>query len=102
MREEETKPGDMVGRDADGHIKVSRTIPAQWLIGGFIAIVGQAVAMYYGQQRLNEAVRDIQIELKAINLALVSANTKGVEHGLRLTDIERRVGVLEEQRRNGK
>jgi len=101
-RSEDTLPGDAIGHDSEGHVRISRTIPLNWIVGGLIVVAGQAIAMYYGVQRLNDAVKDIQIELKAINLALVSANTKGVEHGLRLTDIERRIGVLEELKRSGK
>lgn len=96
---EDTLPGDVVGRDQEGHVRISRTIPLQWLMGGLLVVIGQAIAMYYGQQRLSDSVRDIQIELKAINLSIVSTNTKSVEHGIRLTDMERRVTSIENDRK---
>jgi hypothetical protein len=96
---EDTKPGDAIARDQDGHVRISRTIPLHWLAGGLLVVTGQAIAMYYGQQRLSESVRDLQIELKAINHVMASSNNKGVEHAFRLAEIERRLANIENERK---
>lgn len=96
---EETRPGDAVGRDEQGHVRISRTIPLQWLVGGLIVVAGQAIAMYYGQQRLSEAVREIQIEIKAINLSIANTGTKSIELQLRMSDVERRLANFETDRK---
>lgn len=40
-------------------------IPLPWLLGGFLAGVMVLVGMYYQLQNVSEALRDVQITLKA-------------------------------------
>lgn len=99
MHIEDTKPGDVVSTDESGNIRVSRIIPIPYLIGGLVAVAGQAVALYYGQQRMSDELRVMQADMKSIGLQLAVSATKGVEYSMRITELERRLNNVEDAQR---
>lgn len=44
-------------------------IPLPWLLGGFIAGVAILTSMYFQMQRMSEALQDLQVAVKAGNVA---------------------------------
>lgn len=94
----DSRPGDFIGRDVSGRIKIDRVIPLPWLVGICGAIVAQAAAMYYGQQQIAEAVRELKGDVRELTNGASAAASKDVEHTLRIQAVERRVDILERAR----
>jgi len=85
--------------------KFDRNIPFTWLIGGagtFMVLLGaQAVAMYYGQERLTEKMTEVVLQMASTtvevrNLASVIGKTSNAQDMLdfRLNLVERRMAEL--------
>lgn len=88
--------------DAPGLIKITREIPLPWLIGGVLAIVGQAVLMWAGQRDQAQAIAQLSTQMaeqtKQINALAEKVgvgNLKDLEHDLKLNDLGRRMSEAE-------
>lgn len=91
--------------DDAGPIKVTREIPLPWLIGGVLAIAGQAILMWAGQREQAAAMAQFGVQLaeqtKQINVLAEKVgvgNIKDVEHDMKLADHERRIQSLESKK----
>jgi hypothetical protein len=78
-------------RDGDPPIKVNREIPLWGLICVIAVIAGQAVTLWFGQQRQAEVLNEMSAQVRQMSLDLGARNLKDVEHDLRLADHERRL-----------
>jgi len=94
----DTRPGDVVGIDETGRVRIDRVIPLQWVMGIIGAGVINAAAMYYGQQQLIEKVGEMRNEIKAITSAIVAASNRDIEHSMRLQTLEQRVTQMENRK----
>jgi hypothetical protein len=94
----DSRPGDLVGRDTAGKVRIDRVIPLPWLVGMMAAIVAQAAALYYGQQQTIEKVGELRADVRSLNGSAAVAATRDVEHTMRLQALERRVDVIETTR----
>ena len=95
----DSRPGDFIGRDAGGRVKIDRVLPLPWLIGIMGAIGLQAVALYYGQQRLADTVVEMKVDVKSLANGASAAAARDVEHTLRIQSLERRVEAIEPSHR---
>ena len=93
-----TKPGDLVGHDSSGRVRIDRVIPLPWLLGGVGAIALQGVALYYAQQQTAEAVREMKSQLTAIVAAQTAAQVADADSRADLRELRRRVEALEARR----
>jgi hypothetical protein len=82
-------------RDGDPPIKVNREIPLWGLICVIAVIAGQAVTLWFGQQRQAEVLSEMSAQVRQMSLDLGARNLKDVEHDLRLADHERRMLAAE-------
>jgi hypothetical protein len=68
-------PPQDAARPPEGAVALMRMvdfrIPMPWLLTGFLVGVGALVGMYYQLQNVTEALRDMQVTLKANNTSLV-------------------------------
>lgn len=94
----DTRPGDVVGTDDSGRVRIDRVIPLQWVMGIIGAGVINAAAMYYGQQQLIEKVGEMRTEIKAITSAIIAASNRDIEHSMRLQTLEQRVTQMENRK----
>ncbi|MCL4695460.1 MAG: hypothetical protein KJ023_00135 [Burkholderiaceae bacterium] len=95
---ETTKPGDLVGRDASGRIRIDRVIPLPWLVGLMLALAGNAATMYYGQQQLAGDMADLKTEVRALATWQGQSLAKDAEVAVELRELRRRVEILEQRR----
>lgn len=93
-----TKPGDLIGHDSDGRVRIDRVLPLPWLLGIVGGIALQGVALYYGQQQQAESVREIKSELKAMATWQASVLVKDADQAADIRDLRRRVEALEARR----
>lgn len=94
----DSRPGDFVGRDAAGRMRIDRVIPLPWLVGVLGAILLQAAALYYGQAQVAERVSELRTDVRSLNSAGAVAATRDVEHSMRIQALERRVEIVESAR----
>lgn len=94
----DTKPGDFVGTDSSGRVRIDRVIPLHWVLGIILAGVLNAAATYYGQQQLVATVAELKTEVRATNDARAAMNNKLTEHSVELGAIKRRVEMLESRK----
>lgn len=102
MSDSESRPGDLVGRDSAGRVRIDRVIPMPWLIGMIGAILLQAAALYYGQAQVAERVAELRADVRSLNSAGAAAATRDVEHAMRIQALERRVEIVESARPPGR
>lgn len=91
----ESRPGDFIGRDHEGRVKIDRVIPLPWLIGILGMVAANAAAVYYGQQQLVEKFSELKIDVRALAGTAAHLNGRDIEHTLRIQSIERRLDTLE-------
>ena len=91
----DSRPGDFIGRDESGRIKIDRVIPLPWLLGILGAVAVNAAAMYYGQQQMIEKVSELKLDVKALASTAAHLNGRDIEHGMRIQALERRVDAVE-------
>jgi hypothetical protein len=85
----DTQPGDRIGTDSVGRVRIDRVIPLPWVMGIIAAGVMNAASMYYGQQQLITIVAELKGEVRAINSGMAAAQNRDTEHTLRLQALER-------------
>ena len=98
----DSRPGDLVGRDDSGRVRIDRVLPLPWVIGMMVGIGLQAATLYYGQQQVAEKVLELRSDVRALNNATQTAATRDVEHSMRIQSLERRVDVIETARHPGR
>lgn len=91
----DTKPGDLMGPDAQGKLRISREIPLPWLVGVAAFLCVQALTVWLGQQRMTEDVRELKLTIREINERSQAIVGKDIEHTLKIIEIERRLSNLE-------
>lgn len=82
-------------RPDDGPVTITRSIPLTWVLSVLAAVIGQAVVVYFTQQRQGELLQDMARELKQVSTTLGVSSSKDVEHDFRLSDHERRLQAIE-------
>lgn len=100
----EPSPSSLDRRRADddqhgGPFTITRAIPLWGLLTVLGALIGQGVVVYFAQQRQGELILAMTVELKQVVQAVNTSNVKDVEHDFRLSDHERRLQVLERERK---
>ena len=88
-------PGDLIGKDAAGRVRIDRVIPLPWVLGIIGAGVMNAAAMYYGQRQLIEAVAELKTDVRGLVSGVAASVNRDTEHSLRIQALERRVDQLE-------
>lgn len=97
-RPQESLPGDLIGTDGSGKVRIDRVIPLHWVIGIIGAGFVNAAATYYGQQQLIEKVSDMREEIRSITAAINTGARSDMEHATRLHALERRMDQLESRK----
>ena len=98
MAEPTTKPGDLVGHDRSGRVRIDRVIPLPWLLGGMVLVAAQGIASYYQLQQATEQVREVRVRLDAIVSWQSLAQISEAEQRAEMRDLRRRVEQLEARR----
>ena len=93
----DTKPGDLMGPDSHGQIRISREIPLPWLIGITATLMVQAATVWFGQQQMSRDISEMKATIREINDRTNSGVGKDIEHSLKLIEIDRRVTLLEQK-----
>lgn len=98
----DSQPGDLVGTDSAGNVRIDRVIPLSWALGSIGGVLILAAQQYYGQQQLIEKVADMRsdykataAEIRSITSALSNALSRDTEHSMLLQALDRRVSQLE-------
>ncbi|MFO1268539.1 MAG: hypothetical protein U1F25_13590 [Rubrivivax sp.] len=94
----ETKPGDLVGQDAAGRVRIDRVIPLPWLLGGIGAIAVQGMALYYSQQQTGDTVRKIESRLDALVSLQGTSQIADAELRAEVRELRRRIESMEARR----
>lgn len=96
----------MSHRQGDPPVKITREIPLWGLILAVVGIVGQAITLYYGQNRQgeliaqqNDLIRDLTVKVAALSESIQKVNLKNVEFEYKISDLDRRVTVIEASRK---
>jgi hypothetical protein len=95
MTHTQTKPGDLVGTDSNGRVRIDRVIPLTWVLGIVGAGIVNAAVAYSTQQQLIAQVGALAAEVKELRIEVRALSARGVEHGVRLAEHERRIQALE-------
>jgi cell division protein FtsL len=82
-------------RAGDPPLKVTREIPLPWLITSLLALIVQAVAMWFGQQALVQSNRDLVGEVRELRSTVNSGALKAERLEQQLGDVQRRLAILE-------
>lgn len=91
----ETKPGDLLGTDAAGRVRIDRVIPLTWVLGIVGAGIVNAAVAYSTQQQLIANVQVLATEVKELRIEVRALSARDVEQGVRLAEHERRIQALE-------
>lgn len=87
-----------------GHtgVRIERTIPLWGIIGLVLTIAGQGILVWNGQEKQavqmanqSEKIKEMSLQLNAIAERQSTKDMKDVEQDLRITDLSRRLIVLE-------
>jgi len=83
-------------------IRIKWEVPLPWLLGAMFVIVGQAIGVYFSQQRQGEmlveqmaAQKELLRQVKDLSMMISSNNVKDVEHDMKIADHERRLQAYE-------
>jgi uncharacterized protein HemX len=109
---DDTGPAPLDPTSSTHAVKIVREIPMWGVIGGLAALGAQAVALYYGQQRMVEQMTEVRAEVRSLTSASNTRERDTIElrsdlralttrvddsarrledQGRRLAEIERRV-----------
>lgn len=84
------------GKAPDGAVALMRMvdfrIPLPWLMSGFIVGIMALVGMYYQLQSVSEALRDMQVTLKANNSSLIQLTAEQALLKYRIEKLEAHAG----------
>jgi hypothetical protein len=90
-----TKPGDLLGTDASGRLRIDRVIPLTWVLGIVAAGIVNAAVAYSSQQQLIAQVATLAGDIKELRIEVRALSARDVEQGVRLAEHERRIQALE-------
>ena len=90
-----TKPGDIIGQDSAGRIRIDRVIPLPWVLGMLVAVVAQAVTLWMQVQGTTDTVRRIDTRLEAIVSWQSTSQIADAEFRSEVRELRRRVEQLE-------
>lgn len=95
-QDRDTAPGAL-----DHHVplKVTREIPLWGVLTVIAALGAQAVALYYGQQRLVEKMGEVSAEVRALAASSRQADADRVATRMQIDELARRVAELERRAR---
>ena len=93
-----TKPGDLVGHDAQGRVRIDRVLPLPWVLGSLGAVIVQAVAGYYQLQQATDQLREMRSRLDAVLSWQSLQQVSDAEHRAEIRELRRRVEQLEARR----
>lgn len=82
-------------------VKFTREVPLWGVISVIAGLGAQAVALYYGQQRLAERMSEVVVEVKALSASNQVAAVERERVRLMLDDMGRRLAEVE-SRTNGR
>lgn len=98
----DTRPGDLIGADTEGRIRIDRVIPLPWLLGVVALMLLQAASVYRqalqldaGQTQLRDLVIELKAEVRLLREASTAKDLKDTAHDVRLLEHERRITALE-------
>jgi hypothetical protein len=91
----DTKPGDLMGPDSHGDIRISREIPLPWLVGIAVGLFVQAASVWFGQQQMAKDVIELKATIRQASDTLAAMTGKDIEHSLKLIEMDRRINALE-------
>lgn len=93
-----TKPGDLVGQDSDGRVRIDRVIPLQWVLSILGAVVLQGMAGYYQLQQATEQLREMRSRLESFASAQSLQAVHDAEQASEIRELRRRIESLEAKR----
>lgn len=83
-------------------LHITREIPLPWLLSAVAAALIQAILIWSGQEkqadatgRLTTQVLEQTKQIQSLTVEIGAKNLKDVEHDLKITDHDRRIGALE-------
>lgn len=90
-------------RQEDGEpVKITREIPLPWLLSAIGIAILQAGSLYYGQVSQGEKLIAVQSDVSRISAKLdvivtnqSKADLKDLEHDLKITALQNRIGAIE-------
>ena len=94
----ESKPGDLVGQDSSGKVRIDRVIPLPWALGMLSAVIVQAVTLWFQVQAASDTIKEVRQELKVLSAWQNQALVKDAEVVGELRELRRRVENLEARR----
>lgn len=95
---ETTKPGDLVGQDAEGRVRIDRVLPLPWVLSMLAAIAVQAVVTWQQGQNTTETVRKIESRLDAMVTLQGAAQIANAELRAEVRELRRRLDAMEARR----
>lgn len=97
-RNDDTIPVNRDDRDEPpaASIRIVREVPLWGIVTGLFVLCGQAVALYYGQQRLSEQMVEVRAEVRALGAAAVVRERENVSMQYQLSEMQRRLQSLEQ------
>lgn len=95
MPEPTTRPGDFVGQDSSGRIRIDRVVPLQWVLGLLGLVAVQAATLWFQVQASTEAIKEMRAELRGMTAWQGQVLVKDAEVGYKVRDLERRIEALE-------
>jgi uncharacterized protein YlxW (UPF0749 family) len=95
---ETTKPGDLVGQDAEGRVRIDRVLPLPWVLSMLAAIAVQAVVTWQQGQNTTETVRKIESRLDAMVTLQGAAQIADAELRAEVRELRRRLDAMEARR----
>ncbi len=95
---ETTKPGDLVGQDAEGRVRIDRVLPLPWVLSMLAAIAVQAVVTWQQGQNTTETVRKIESRLDAMVTLQGAAQIADAELRAEVRELRRRLNAMEARR----
>jgi len=91
----DTRPGDLMGPDSHGELRISREIPLPWLVGIVFGLFVQAAAVWFGQQQITKDVVELKTTIRQASDTLAAMTGKDIEHSLKIIEMDRRINALE-------
>ena len=95
MAEPPTRPGDLVGQDSSGKVRISREVPLQWALTVLGVVVAQAATLWFQLQSATEAIKDMRVELRTMSVWQSQSLVKDAEVAAELRELRRRLEQLE-------
>lgn len=95
VAEPTSKPGDFVGQDSTGRVRIDRVIPLRWMLTVVGAVLAHAAASWFQLQALDKTVQDMRTTLTQFTSWQVLAQVESAKHEAAVVELRRRVESLE-------